>query len=88
MADVLERGGDLAARAALPRLLTGDDLISELGLTQGPLIGRVLAGVEEAIATGEIESRDAALAQARELLRTLEDESEDEALAAQNEPSR
>ena len=53
--------------AVPPRLLTGDDLMAELGIGPGPLVGRLLAAVEEARATGEIASRDEALALARSL---------------------
>ena len=53
--------------AVPPRLVTGDDLMAELGIGPGPLVGRLLAAVEEARATGEIASRDEALALARSL---------------------
>jgi tRNA nucleotidyltransferase/poly(A) polymerase len=50
------------------RLLSGDDLIAELGLTPGPLIGRLLVALDEETGAGELTSRDQALAFARELL--------------------
>lgn len=51
------------------RLLTGDDLIKEFGLTPGPLIGRVLAGLEEAQMTGQVADREEALQLAAKLIR-------------------
>lgn len=50
-----------------PRLLTGHDLMAELGLTPGPEIGRLLAALEEAQAAGEVGDRDQALAFLRRL---------------------
>jgi poly(A) polymerase len=50
---------------APPRLLTGHDLIEALGLSPGPLVGQLLATVEEAQAAGEVRSRDEALTLAR-----------------------
>jgi poly(A) polymerase/tRNA nucleotidyltransferase (CCA-adding enzyme) len=44
------------------RLINGDDLIRELKLTPGPLIGRALAAVQEAQFMGEIQTRAEALA--------------------------
>lgn len=52
-----------------PKLLRGDELIAELGLTPGPLVGRLLEAVREAQAAGEIASREEALALARSALR-------------------
>ncbi|MCD6351152.1 MAG: HD domain-containing protein [Armatimonadetes bacterium] len=51
---------------ARPRLLTGHDLMRELGLAPGPLLGRVLEAVEEAIEEGRVRTKDEALALARE----------------------
>jgi poly(A) polymerase len=45
-----------------PRLLTGDDVMRELGMAPGPAVGRVLEALREAQAAGEVETRDAALA--------------------------
>jgi poly(A) polymerase len=44
-----------------PRLLTGNDIMSELGLAQGPIIGRLLAALEEAQAAGEVTDAEGAL---------------------------
>ena len=48
-----------------PRLVTGHDLMSELGLEPGPLVGRLLETVREAQAAGEVSSREEALLLAR-----------------------
>lgn len=50
---------------APPRLLSGRDLMEALGLSPGPLVGQLLAAVEEAQGAGEIRSREEALALAR-----------------------
>ncbi len=67
-----------ATRAALESqarepLVTGHDLIRELNLRPGPLIGRLLSGLEEARLGGEVRDRREALAWAR---RELEKESD------------
>jgi len=49
-------------------LLDGHALMRELGLTPGPLIGRLLAAIGEAQANGEIATREQALALARRRL--------------------
>jgi poly(A) polymerase len=49
-------------------LVTGDDLIRELGVRPGPALGGVLGALAEAQYAGEIASREEALARARELL--------------------
>lgn len=54
--------------ASPPRLITGDDLIAELGLRPGPLLGRLLEAVREAQAAGEVTDRAGALALARRAL--------------------
>jgi poly(A) polymerase len=45
-----------------PPLLTGRDLIDELGLTQGRHIGLLLSRLQEAQATGQVQTRTEALA--------------------------
>jgi len=52
-----------------PPLLDGHGLMRELQLTPGPLIGRLLAAIGEAQASGEITTREQALALARRRLR-------------------
>jgi putative nucleotidyltransferase with HDIG domain len=51
-------------------LLTGRDLIDQFGLEQGPTIGRLLAGMGEAQATGQVTTREEAQSWVR---RTVED---------------
>lgn len=58
-----------AEMIAPPALLTGFDLMAELGLTPGPLIGDILEAVREAQAAGEIADKAAALAYARQKAR-------------------
>ncbi len=50
------------------RLLGGDELMAELNLSPGPLIGRLLETVREAQAAGEISTREEALKLARAAL--------------------
>ena len=68
IAYVLENG--LAQRNVVtrqPRLVTGSDLIEALGLEPGPEIGRMLAAIEEAVAAGEVTSKQEAIELARGL---------------------
>ena len=44
-----------------PRLLTGNDVMKELGMPAGPAIGELLEALREAQAAGEVETREAAL---------------------------
>lgn len=53
---------------ALPPLLDGRDLMGELGLTEGPAVGRLLEAIREAQAAGEVTTREEALALARQLV--------------------
>lgn len=48
-----------------PRLIDGNDLMRELALVPGPIVGRLLEAVREAQAAGEVRDREAALALAR-----------------------
>lgn len=54
--------------AAPARLVTGDDLMAELDIGPGPVVGRLLAAVDEAHALGEVTTREEALALARRQL--------------------
>ncbi len=45
-----------------PRLLSGHDIMEGFALTPGPIIGRMLAMVTEAAASGEIETKEDAMA--------------------------
>ena len=55
-----------------PRLLDGNELMSELGLEPGRVVGQLLEEIREAQATGKVESRKQALEFAREYLKKLE----------------
>ncbi len=65
---------DLAFAAAeavpLPRLVDGDDLMRELGLEPGPLVGRLLNHIREEQQLGNITTRGQALAAALELAKS------------------
>ncbi len=45
-----------------PPLITGNDLLAELGMSPGPEVGRLLETVREAQAAGEVRTREEALA--------------------------
>lgn len=53
---------------APPRLIGGRDLILELGLKPGPMIGRILEAVREAQVGGEVTNRVEALTLAQQIL--------------------
>jgi poly(A) polymerase len=61
---LMQRDADETLTAP-PRLLTGHDLMEELGVSPGPLVGQLLAAVEEAQGAGEVRSREEGLAFAR-----------------------
>lgn len=54
---------------ARPRLISGTDLMAELGIAEGPLVGALLDAINEAWEDREITTREQALALARRLLR-------------------
>lgn len=51
----------------LPRLINGDDLIGRFKLKPGPVIGKILAEIEEMQATGKIKTRRQALQSAESI---------------------
>lgn len=53
---------------APPRLLNGNDLMSELKLEPGPIVGQLLEAIREEQATGEIHTRESAISFARDWL--------------------
>lgn len=53
------------------RLVSGHDLMDELGLAPGPQVGRLLETIEEAQAAGEVTTREEALALARKEMKTV-----------------
>ncbi len=61
-----------AESIAPPALLNGNDLMKDLDLQPGPVIGKLLEAIREAQATGEITSRPEALNFAREHMKSSE----------------
>ena len=57
-----------APPAPQDRLVNGHDLIKVLGLKPGPLVGEILAQLEEAQGAGEVSSQEEALKMAKKLL--------------------
>jgi len=55
-------------RVRPPVLVTGNDLITELRLESGPIIGRLLDSIREAQAAGDVTTYDEALQIARDIL--------------------
>ncbi|MHB9112179.1 MAG: HD domain-containing protein [Thermoleophilia bacterium] len=55
----------------LPKLVSGDELILELGLSPGPMLGVILDHIREEQELGNIETREQALAESRRLLGNL-----------------
>jgi poly(A) polymerase len=62
---ILAEHDEQLARVLPLKLLDGHELMDAFGLPPGPLIGRLLAMVSEAQASGELTSKDEALALAR-----------------------
>jgi tRNA nucleotidyltransferase/poly(A) polymerase len=58
---------------APPRLLNGNELMSELGLAPGRTVGQLLEAIREGQATGKVTNREQALDLAREHLANSED---------------
>lgn len=56
------------AVVAPPKLVRGDELMAELGLSPGPQVGELLELIREAGAAGEIRTREEALVLARKVL--------------------
>jgi hypothetical protein len=57
---------------APPRLLDGKDLMKELDLQPGRVIGQLLEAIREGQATGKIETRQQAIEFAHERLKNME----------------
>ena len=55
-------------QVAPPSLVDGNDLLRELSLHPGPVVGKLLASIREAQAVGEVTTREQALEQARMLV--------------------
>ena len=67
LADLLQAGREQAPAKGIQRLVNGHDLMQHLGLAPGPQIGRLLERIDEARATGEISTKEEALALAETL---------------------
>ena len=55
-----------------PRLLNGNELMSELGIAPGRVVGQLLEAIREGQATGNVQSREQALEFARDYLKKSE----------------
>ncbi len=64
---ILETGLTQEQTEPEPPLIDGNDLMANLHLNPGPLVGRLLEAIREARATGEVTDSDAALALARDV---------------------
>jgi poly(A) polymerase len=62
---MLEQRFGGSAIVAPDKLIDGDELMAEFGLSPGPLLGRILEAVREGQAIGEVTDHDSALAFAR-----------------------
>ena len=60
-----------ATGTRLPRLVSGKDLMEELGIPPGPLVGRLLSLIDEARVQGRVRSRAEALRLAASLFQRL-----------------
>ncbi|MCH7712454.1 MAG: CCA tRNA nucleotidyltransferase [Chloroflexi bacterium] len=70
MGHILESGAKQPVPTGQDRLINGHDLIEHLGVEPGPLVGELLEKIIEAQSTGEIHTREEALALAQENLPT------------------
>jgi poly(A) polymerase len=59
---ILEEHDKQQAEILPVKLIDGNDIMSAFGLTPGPLIGKLLAAANEAHASGELSTREEALA--------------------------
>lgn len=57
---------------APPRLVNGNEIMSELGLQPGRVVGQLLEAIREGQATGKVANREEALVFARDYLKNLE----------------
>jgi poly(A) polymerase len=68
---ILTEHGKQQAKILPVKLIDGHDIMDTCGLTPGPLIGELLAMVNEAHASGELNTREEALALVQSELSTL-----------------
>jgi poly(A) polymerase len=71
---VLERSRSQTAKVGGRHFISGDTLIQALDLRPGPEVGRLLAAIDEAAATGEVLDEEGAIELARGLRAKLRDE--------------
>jgi hypothetical protein len=69
---IMSRVVELDGRVGPRPLISGHDLINELGMESGRLVGAVLTSVLAAQSSGELTSRDEAIAHARKALAAIE----------------
>ena len=69
MNSLLVRSKEVEGIVQPPRLVSGHDIMSVLGLPEGPAIGRLLEALREAQAVGEVHDTEEALAFVRALAR-------------------
>jgi len=75
---LLERYDEISqVEETTPRLVSGRDLMQGLAIEPGPLVGRLMHDVEEAIGAGEITTREDAIEYARTLLGASSEEKQD-----------
>jgi len=67
---VLDQHAEQEKLVAPARLVSGHDLVNTFGMKPGPLMGQLLEAVREAQASGELATREEALAYIRERLET------------------
>jgi hypothetical protein len=73
MSHVLSEGlAQVEEQQTQPKLIDGRELMQELGLPQGPDVGRLLNAIEEARAAGEVATREDALALATSMMKDIE----------------
>ncbi len=72
---IMEAGQAQKQPIQTPALLDGHAIMGYFHLAPGPLVGRLLEAIREAQATGEVATREQALALAHELLATVKGES-------------
>jgi poly(A) polymerase len=71
---IIEEHGKQQTRVVPVKLIDGHDIMDALGLVPGPLVGKLLALVEEAHAGGELSTREEALALVQRELSTVSKE--------------
>jgi poly(A) polymerase len=81
---ILTEHGRQREKVSPERLLDGNDIMNTFDLAPGPLVGRLLAMVSEAHASGELSSREEALDLVRKVLSSLSKQQVRESRKARN----